>query len=84
MTHEHHSHRLIERRGLILAIIFTGTILLAEIIGGILTNSLALLADAGHMFVDVASLAMSFLALTASCNPVRCRGLECWPSPSSG
>jgi len=69
MTHEHSAHRLTERRGLVLAIIFTGTILLAEIIGGILTNSLALLADAGHMFVDVASLAMSFLALTFALRP---------------
>ncbi len=69
MTHKHHAHRLTERRGLILAIIFTGTILLAEVIGGILTNSLALLADAGHMFVDVASLVMSFLALTFALRP---------------
>ena len=42
MTHDHNAHRLTERRGLILAIVFTGIILLAEIIGGILTNSLAL------------------------------------------
>jgi cobalt-zinc-cadmium efflux system protein len=69
MTHEHNAHRLAERRGLTLAIIFTGTILLAEIVGGILTNSLALLADAGHMLVDVASLVMSFLALTFALRP---------------
>jgi cobalt-zinc-cadmium efflux system protein len=69
MTHEHSTHRLAERRGLTLAIVFTGTILLAEIIGGILTNSLALLADAGHMLVDVASLVMSFLALTFALKP---------------
>lgn len=69
MTHEHHAHRLSERRGLILAIVFTGSILLAEAIGGIVTNSLALLADAGHMLVDVASLVMSFLALTFALRP---------------
>ena len=69
MTHEHNAHRLTERKGLTLAIVFTSVILLAEAIGGILTNSLALLADAGHMLVDVASLAMSFLALTFALRP---------------
>ena len=69
MIHQHSTDRLAERRGLILAIVFTGTILIAEIIGGILTNSLALLADAGHMLVDVASLVMSFLALTFALRP---------------
>jgi cobalt-zinc-cadmium efflux system protein len=69
MTHEHSVHRLTERKGLTLAIVFTGTILLAEIIGGIMTNSLALLADAGHMLVDVASLVMSLLALTFALRP---------------
>ncbi len=69
MVHEHGADRLAERRGLILAIVFTGTILIAEIIGGILTNSLALLADAGHMLVDVASLVMSFLAITFALRP---------------
>ncbi len=69
MVHEHSTHRLADRRGLILAIIFTGTILLAEVIGGILTNSLALLADAGHMLVDLASLVMSLLALTFALRP---------------
>jgi cobalt-zinc-cadmium efflux system protein len=69
MVHEHSARRLTERRGLTLAIVFTGVILLAEIIGGILTNSLALLADAGHMLVDVASLVMSLLALTFALRP---------------
>lgn len=69
MLHEHSADRLAERRGLTLAIVFTGVILLAEVVGGILTNSLALLADAGHMLVDVASLVMSLLALTFALRP---------------
>ena len=69
MVHQHNADRLAERRGLTLAIVFTGAILLAEIIGGILTNSLALLADAGHMLVDVVSLVMSLLALTFALRP---------------
>jgi cobalt-zinc-cadmium efflux system protein len=58
-----------ERRGLTLAIGFSGAILLAEVGGGILTNSLALLADAGHMLVDLASLVMSLVALTFALRP---------------
>jgi len=37
--------------------------LLAEVVGGLLTNSLALLADAGHMLSDVAALGLSWFAL---------------------
>jgi len=41
----------------------TATILLAEVVGGILTNSLALLADAGHMASDIGALGLSLAAL---------------------
>ena len=68
-AHEYGAERKVERRGLLLALVFTGTILLAEVIGGILANSLALLADAGHMLVDLASLAMSMVALTLALRP---------------
>jgi cobalt-zinc-cadmium efflux system protein len=37
--------------------------MVAEVVGGLLTNSLALLADAGHMFSDVAALALALFAL---------------------
>ena len=37
--------------------------MIAEIIGGILSNSLALLSDAGHMFTDTLALALSFFAM---------------------
>lgn len=58
---ESHSHDLPQNK-LKLAILITATILLAEIIGGIYTNSLALLADAGHMLTDLAALILSFAA----------------------
>ena len=48
------------RLGLVLAI--TATVLLAELIGTVLTGSLALLTDAAHMLVDVGGLTMAFLA----------------------
>ncbi len=48
---------------------FTSTFMLAEVVGGILANSLALLADAGHMFTDVAALALSLLAMRMAQRP---------------
>src|SRR5699024_6983096 len=39
-----------------------GGYMIAELIGGILTNSLALLSDAGHMFSDAISLGLSLFA----------------------
>lgn len=47
--------------------------MLAEAIGGFLTNSLALLSDAGHMLADVASLLLALLALWFAARPVTAR-----------
>ncbi len=41
----------------------TAVYLVAEVVGGLLTGSLALLADAGHMLTDVGGLAMALLAI---------------------
>lgn len=41
---------------------FTTLYLIAEVVGGLLTNSLALLADAGHMLTDVGGLAFALIA----------------------
>ena len=41
----------------------TTTYLVAEVVGGLLTGSLALLADAGHMLTDVAGLALALIAI---------------------
>lgn len=46
-------------RSLWIALALTAAFLVAEVVGGILANSLALLADAGHMLTDVAGLALS-------------------------
>jgi cobalt-zinc-cadmium efflux system protein len=48
------------------AVILTVGILLLEVAGGILTNSLALLSDAGHIFADVFALGLSWMALVLS------------------
>ncbi len=52
------------------AIALTSAILFAEIIGGIISNSLALLTDAAHVFMDVLALGLSLSALTIACRPL--------------
>ncbi len=47
----------------------TATIFLVEVVGGILTNSLALIADAGHMASDVGALGLSLGALWLASRP---------------
>jgi cobalt-zinc-cadmium efflux system protein len=74
-NHEHgHSHsHASNRRRLVLVIALTVIYMLAEVVGGILTNSLALLSDAGHMLADVAALALALLALWFAGRPITTR-----------
>ncbi len=51
------------RKGLLIAFAITAVMMVAEIIGGLLSNSLALLSDAGHMFIDNLALLLSFFAM---------------------
>jgi cobalt-zinc-cadmium efflux system protein len=63
-THEHHHDIGRSARGsLKAALLITSTFLIAEFLGALYTNSLALLADAGHMLTDVAALGLSFFAI---------------------
>ncbi len=57
------------RRRLTLALILTATYMVAEIIGGLAANSLALLADAGHMLSDAAALGLSLVAVVFAQRP---------------
>lgn len=52
------------KKNLIIVFSFTFTYLIAEVIGGIWFNSLALLADAGHMLTDVVGLGLALFAIT--------------------
>jgi cobalt-zinc-cadmium efflux system protein len=52
-----------------LALALTGTFMLVEVVGGILSGSLALLADAGHMLTDTMALALSAFAFRMSARP---------------
>ena len=47
----------------------TAAFMVAEVIGGILSNSLALLADSGHMLADVGALALSLIAMRLAQRP---------------
>lgn len=47
----------------------TSIVLVAEVVGGLITGSLALLADAGHMFTDVAGITLAILAVTFASRP---------------
>lgn len=56
-----HEHRDI--RPLRIAITLTGLVFVAQVVGGLYSGSLALLSDAGHVFVDLASLLIAFIGL---------------------
>ena len=51
------------KNNLVTVLLLTGSYLVAEVIGGIITGSLALLADAGHMLTDVGGLALALFAI---------------------
>jgi len=70
MGHNHHDHGPggIERRFL-LSLALTGVIFFAELVGGLLTRSLALLSDAAHVFLDVFALALSYVAIRLASLP---------------
>ena len=60
-AHAHeHQH---DGRRLFLALVLTGGFAVIELAGGLFAHSLTLVADAGHMFTDAASLALAWVAL---------------------
>jgi cation diffusion facilitator family transporter len=67
-------YRSIEKKKLKLTMAITGVMMIAEIVGGFVTNSLALISDAGHMFTHFFALLISFSAiLCAGRDPCRQR-----------
>ncbi|OZI20771.1 cation transporter [Bordetella genomosp. 9] len=61
--HAHSSHGAADERRLAWALAIITVFMVVEIVGGVLSGSLALLADAGHMVSDAAALAFSLVAL---------------------
>jgi cobalt-zinc-cadmium efflux system protein len=72
-SHDHggkHTHAAdLPVRSLRIALGLTATLLVVEVIGGFLSNSIALLADAGHMLTDVAALALALFVAWFSKQP---------------
>lgn len=70
-THSHsHEHRGAESiNKLKLALVLTSVYMFAEAAGGWFANSLALLADAGHMLTDVAAMALTLAAIWFASRP---------------
>jgi cobalt-zinc-cadmium efflux system protein len=72
MGHQHHptgGQVAGNQRRLASALVLTATYMIAEIVGGLAANSLALLADAGHMFSDAAALGLSLVAVMLAQRP---------------
>jgi cobalt-zinc-cadmium efflux system protein len=68
-SHGHGANRAKNRKRLAWTLGLVVLYMVAEVIGGILTNSLALLADAGHMLSDAASLALALFAMWIAQRP---------------
>ena len=69
-AHGDHDHgRGADRRALALVFALTSTFVVAEVLGGLLTGSLALLADAGHMLSDALSLGIALFAVWLAGRP---------------
>lgn len=57
------------RRRVVLAALLTGGFMFAEVIGGIVSGSLALMADAAHMLTDTGSLLLAWLGYKLAARP---------------
>ncbi len=75
MSHDH-AHTVFEpstegkiENRFVLALALTGLILVAEVVGGLWTGSLALLSDAAHVFMDMLALALSYGAIRLAALP---------------
>lgn len=69
MSHQHGHVRTGSRNALALALAITAVYTTAEVVGGLLTGSLALLADAVHMLSDNVALALALFAVWLADRP---------------
>ncbi len=58
-----------QQKNLLRVLLITGTFMIIEVVGSLLTGSLALLADAGHMLTDVAALGLSAFVMWMAARP---------------
>ena len=69
MAHDHDNARTASRRALALALVFTASYTVVEVVGGVFAGSLALLADAVHMLSDNVALALALVATWLATRP---------------
>lgn len=62
-------YRNVEQKKLVLSLSITSGVMFVELIGGFLTNSIALLSDAGHMFTHSFAIAISLVAILIAKRP---------------
>ncbi len=84
MTHDH-SHQVSAatatgayRRRLAIVLAITLTVMVAEFVGAIVSGSVALLADAGHMLTDSAGIAIALLAAWLATHPTTAKRTFGW------
>ncbi|MEK5476796.1 cation diffusion facilitator family transporter [Paenibacillus sp. FSL R5-0407] len=70
---DHHSARSGNKKGILIALLITASIAVLEFFGGLITNSLALLSDSGHMLSDASSLVLSLIAIWFAARPASSR-----------
>lgn len=69
-SHGHaHAHGAGNERRVLVALWLTGGFMVVETLGGILSGSLALIADAGHMLTDTGALALAWIAVRLARRP---------------
>ncbi len=74
MAHDHeHGHDDRNLHRVVAALCLTGAFMVVEVVGGLLSGSLALLADAGHMLTDTMALALAAAAFRVSKRPPNAR-----------
>ena len=69
MAHDHGASDLTNTRRLVIAIAITASVFVIEVAGAVISGSLALLADAGHMLSDLTALVIALIAIAISARP---------------
>lgn len=68
-THGDHSHGMGNEKRVMFAMWLTGGFMVLEAVGGVISGSLALIADAGHMLTDTGALFLAFIATRLAKRP---------------
>lgn len=67
--HHHHHHRADDSRRMWVVLVINAAMLVAGVVGGIVFDSLALLADAGHVLADVGAIGLALFAAWMAARP---------------